>query len=406
MIMRSLLVVSVVAVGWGTSCRASAELTLTLAQDGKPAATIVLDREPTRAAQFAAYELQWHLNQITGGQFRIVREGESVSGLAILVGNSQRVRALGIDAQSLATQEYVIRFLPEALVLTGRDKDDHGVVQFDQTPSQQAFDTWPTIWDEQGTMYAVYDFLERFCGVRWFNPTESGTDCPRRATLTVAGDEVRRTPFMKYRYASYVAAEDYDRYTGLWPAGSEGQKKWEAAAYPELHRRFDAGGYALAKRGWNMLFRLRHREGGEICLGNHSLYGYYRRFWAEEKGQEGLFEGRRADMFAQGYEGQPPQMCYTSRALVEQVARDACEFFETGKIYPGAQAGGNCFCVEPMDNDLFCKCAECQKWLTGRDADSPFFTNGRHSTSFSSSTKWPSRSASGTRKNALCASPI
>ena len=187
---------------------------------------------------------------------------------------------------------------------------------------------------------------------------------------------------MKYRYAAYPASENYDQYTGLWPAGSEGQKKWEAAAYPELHKRFDGGGYTLAKRGWNTLFRLRHREGGEVCPGNHSLYGYYRRFWAEEKGQEKLFEGRHADWFAQGYEGQPPQMCYTSRGLVEQVAKDACEFFETGKNYPGAQAGGDCFCVEPMDNDQFCKCASCQKWLTGRDADSPFFTNGRHSDYF------------------------
>ena len=267
-------------------------------------------------------------------------------------------------------------------MLVGRDKDDRGVVQYDQTPNQQALDTWPGIWDEQGTMYAVYDFLERYCNVRWFTPTEFGTDCPRQPTLTVTGSELQRAPFMKYRYAAYPPSEDYDQYTGLWPAGSEGHKKWEAAAYPELHKRFDGGGYTLAKRGWNMLFRLRHREGGEVCPGNHSLYGYYRRFWAEEKGQEQLFEGRHADWFAQGYEGQPPQMCYTSRGLVEQVAKDACEFFETGKNYPGAQAGGDCFCVEPMDNDQFCKCAGCQQWLTGRDADSPFFTNGRHSDYF------------------------
>jgi hypothetical protein len=187
---------------------------------------------------------------------------------------------------------------------------------------------------------------------------------------------------MKYRYAAYPSSETYDLYTGLWPAGSDGQKKWEAAAYPALHKRYDASGYTLAKRGWNMLFRLRHREGGEVCLGNHSLYGYYRRFWAAEKGQEQLFEARHSDWFAQGYEGQPPQMCYSNRGLVEQVAKDANEFFETGKSYPGAQAGGDCFCVEPMDNDQFCKCARCQKWLTGRDAGSPFFTNGRHSDYF------------------------
>ena len=302
--------------------------------------------------------------------------------MTLLVGDSKPMREMGINPELLKKQEYLIRLTPKALVLVGRDKDDRGVVHYNQTPDQQALDTWPGIWDEQGTMYAVYDFLERYCNVRWFNPTEFGTCCPRQTTLTVQGSEVRRSPFMKYRYAVYPSSESYDQYTGLWPAGSEGQKKWEVAAYPELHRRFDRGGYTLAKRGWNLLFRLRHREGGEPCFGNHSLYGYYRRFWEKEKGQEQLFEGRHADWFAQGYEGQPPQMCYTSRGLVEQVAKDACTFFETGKIYPGAQAGGDCFCVEPMDNDQFCKCAACRKWLTNRDADSPFFTNGRHSDYF------------------------
>jgi hypothetical protein len=381
--MRILLPVCLLAaLAAETALAAPAEVKLTLAQDGKPAATIVVATQPTRAAQFAACELQWHLKQITGADFPIVKEDQPIQGTTILVGDSRRVRAMGIQPDRLKKQEYLIRFTPEALVLAGRDKDDRIVVQYSQTPSQQALDTWPGIWDEQGTMYAVYDFLERYCNVRWFNPTESGTDCPRHPTLALTGGELRREPFMKYRFAAYPASEGYDQYTGLWPHDSEGRKKWEAAAYPELQKRFAGGGYAQAKRGWNTLFRLRHREGGEVCPGNHSLYGYYQRFWAEEKGQEKLFEGKHADWFAQGYEGQPPQMCYTARGLVEQVAKDACEFFETGKNYPGAQAGGDCFCVEPMDNAQFCKCAHCQRWLTGRDADSPFFTNGRHSDYF------------------------
>ena len=259
--MRSLLSICLFgAVAMETAVAAADDVALTLTRDGKPAATIVIAQQPTRAAQFAAYELRWHLQQITGAEFAIVKDDAPIQGLAILVGDSQPVRALGIKPEQLDKQEYLIRFTPEALVLVGRDKDDRGSVQYDQTPSQQAFDTWPGIWDEQGTMYAVYDFLQRCCNVRWFTPTEFGTDCPRQATLTVTGGERQRSPFMKYRYASYVAAEDYDRYTGLWPAGSAGQQTWEAAAYPDLHRRFDAAGYATAKRGWNMLFRLRHRE--------------------------------------------------------------------------------------------------------------------------------------------------
>jgi hypothetical protein len=284
---------------------APAEVTVVLAHAGQPAAPIVI------AAQFAAYELQGHPRQITGGDFLLVREDEPVQGLVILVGDSQPVRALGITLDQLQKPEYLIRFTSKAVVLVGRDKDDRGSVHYDPTPNPQALDTWPGLWDEQGTLYAVYDFLDCYSNVRSFTRTEFGTDCPRQATLTVHGADLQRAPFMKYRFAAYPPSESYDQYTGLWPAGSEGQQKWEAAAYLELHRRFDRGGYTLAKRGWNTLFRLRHREGGQVCPGNHSLYGYYRRFWAAEQGQEPLFANRHADWFAQGSEGQPPQMCYT-----------------------------------------------------------------------------------------------
>lgn len=373
----------------GTSCAAPpVSFQVTLAENGHPRATIVLAKQPTRVAQFAAYELQWHLKQITGADFPMVKEGEPVQGVAILVGHN-RLGGAAYSSLDLIQKKQSYIVVPwhsgNLLVLAGRDKDDRGIVKYSQTPSQQEIDTWPGIWDEQGTMYAVYDFLERYCNVRWFNPTEFGTDCPKQPTLTLHvafGSSGAREPFMKYRFAAYPASENYDQYTGLWAHGSEGQKRWEAAAYPELHKRFTGGAYTLAKRGWNTLFRLRHREGGEVCPGNHSLYGYYARFWAEQKEQEKLFEGKHANWFAKGYSGQPPQMCYTDRGLVEQVAKDACEFFETGKTYPGAQAGGDCFCVEPMDNSQFCKCADCQRWLTDRDADSPFFTNGRHSDYF------------------------
>ncbi|MBM3497271.1 MAG: hypothetical protein FJX74_01250, partial [Armatimonadetes bacterium] len=51
-----------------------------LARDGQPAAAIVLSAKPTVAAQFAAYELQWHVEQMTGAVLPIEREGTATSG--------------------------------------------------------------------------------------------------------------------------------------------------------------------------------------------------------------------------------------------------------------------------------------------------------------------------------------
>lgn len=355
---------------------------LTLARQGEPQAAIVLARAATRAAQFAAADLQWHLREITGGEFVILRDDEPIPAVAIFVGDSAPVRTLGVTPSEFAPQEYLIRFTPSGVILAGRDKPDFGTVQYNQTPTAAELATWPSVWDLQGTMYAVYDFLERHCDVRWFNPTESGTDIIRQSTFTVRGREIRRAPYMRYRKTCYLPWEEYDRYTGLWPNGSIGQQAWEAAAYPQLTKKFSGEELRSAKRGWNQLYRFRHREGGEDCPGNHSLYGYYNRFWAPAPGQESLFEGRREEWFAKGYSGLPPQMCYTNPELIDQVARDACEYFATGKQYPGAQANGEFFAVEPMDNTSFCRCERCQSKLGSRDADSPFFTTGRHSEYF------------------------
>ncbi|NLC57998.1 MAG: DUF4838 domain-containing protein [Armatimonadetes bacterium] len=369
---------------------------LVLVRAGKPASTILLARKPTRAAQFAAYELQWHVQQMTGARLPIRHEGAPVTGTRILVGQSAATDALGIRAAALGRQEYVIRLRPASpaptLVLLGRDRADYGTVRYDPTPDAETLATWPSIWDEQGTLHAVYEFLERFCGVRWFNPTESGTVIPRTRTLVVSVSELRRAPSFRYRFAAYPNSEDYDLYTGLWPAGSEGYREWEAAAYPELHRRFpESNRYRLAKRGWVSLFRYRMREGGERCVANHSLYGYYKRFWEKDPALPEVFEGRRPELFAQGYEGTPPQMCYSSRALVEQVAQDARDYFDGKGLHPHSLQplrdrneswGDNYFCVEPMDNAAFCKCPRCREWLPASQPFDPFFTNGLHSDYF------------------------
>ena len=91
---------------------------LIISRDGHPEATIVIGRKVTRAAKFAAYELQWHLEQITGGKFAIAHEDEEIAeGVRILVGESQATRDLGVVTEALGCQEYVIRFASGTLAL-------------------------------------------------------------------------------------------------------------------------------------------------------------------------------------------------------------------------------------------------------------------------------------------------
>ncbi|MBM4049421.1 MAG: DUF4838 domain-containing protein, partial [Planctomycetes bacterium] len=359
---------------------------LTLARDGKPTATLVLSQEPTRAAQLAAFELQWHVKEISGATLPIIRGDEKAEGVRVLVGESAASRALGLKGDDFKAQEYLVRFMPNTLVLMGKDKVEDAPGRADASAvDYAAYATWPGLWEEQGTLYAAYEFLEKFCGVRWLNPTDTGTLLPKKPTLTVKGSEVRRAPFFHFRGGTFVDRnlETYDAHIGLWPAGSEGLKDYEAAAYAELRKQFpNPGQYLHAKRARIRLFLHRMRAGGEKANCNHSLYGYYDRFWKKNPKNPDAFEAEHPDWFAQGYEGQPPQMCYTSPGLIKQVAQDARDYFDKGgDPKRGFIWGENFFAVEPMDNSSFCKCATCQP-LLGKDEPRAAYSVGRASDYF------------------------
>ncbi|MBM4086746.1 MAG: LamG domain-containing protein, partial [Planctomycetes bacterium] len=109
--------VTFVAVGVPDAAVALLELT----REGRPRATIVVARNPARAALWAAHDLQRHVQMITGATLPIRADGIAVEGRRILVGESVATRAMGIKAEDFKKQEYLIRFLPDTLVLMGRD---------------------------------------------------------------------------------------------------------------------------------------------------------------------------------------------------------------------------------------------------------------------------------------------
>jgi len=523
-------------------CEGKGRDALVLVRDGKPTSSLIIAREATHAAQFAATELQWHIKQITGAEVPILRDDQKAVGVRVLVGESAATKKLGLTSQSFKPQEYAICFRRDALILIGRDKptpppenvhtsgdcrwvsgkwgkalsfasgnaaltvdncgfadergtmsvwvwipgqpEEHegtilrldgsnpwtyhilrhtgrrvayvtydgkagsgvtsselpegwhhvvathdanagkielfidgasaGTAKFTSSTCKEArlhiggialsesdakvgnpfvgmldevqlstevlrpqdfadprvrvtgatlvlhFDEGrgvpqdssgilrpiapPAPFDEQGTCYAVYDFLERYCGVRWFAPTELGMVCPSRVTLQVSGTDVRRAPFFRFRQGSYMPV------------------------------------YGLLREVWNhptqrevQLYACRMRLGGEPYAANHSFYGYYERFWKKESP---YFEGEHPDWFAQGYSGMPPQMCYTNEGFIRQVIQDARDYFDGKGTKVGAQANGDYFALVPMDNSAWCKCQNCQAQLNPEEKENPHFSNG------------------------------
>ncbi|MCC6579621.1 MAG: DUF4838 domain-containing protein [Phycisphaeraceae bacterium] len=377
---------------WGGLQSRLSAAPLTLVDSSQPKAVIVIAPQATRAAQMGAYELQAHVRLITGATLPIVTETPTDKTVRILIGDSPDAAALGIHANDFQSQEHLVRLLPDTVVLIGRDVPNTSKVVYGDN-AVGVWTTWPQMWEDRGSLHATYDFLERFCGVRWFNQTDTGTVVTPRTTLTVDGPDIRRASSMKYRevISTNRSPEDYERSTGLWIPHSPGWVVWDAEAFSDLRARYSQTvPFIHARRDRIRLFQLRMREGGERHLCNHSFLGYYDRFWEKNPGKPDLFVRHEPDFFAKGYEGRPDQMCYTSEGFIDQVAADAREYLDGRKT--GKELGifwdptlPNPFPLEPMDNARYCKCDPCRA-IDGKhgndDNDSGFFSRGNHSDYF------------------------
>ena len=348
---------------------------IVLVKNGIPESTIILARHPTRSAQFAAFDLQHYVKRITGTIIPIVKYGEPESGIKIFVGESKGTKGLGINAHNFEDQQYEIKFTGDTIAIVGRDAADFGIVKYDMK-SPGSCSTWPQDYSEHSTVYAEDDFLMDFCGVRWFNPSDTGTYFPRNKTLTVNGHNVLRKPFFKMRESLASGLDNYNEEWSLWGGSKSSSKikdfnRWEQAAYYKEYKEFSHPWMYLQAIHMRLrLFMLHMKDGGKPESCNHSFYGYYDRFWEKNKNPDlaKFFVQKRPEYFAQGYAGRPPQLNYANKALVKQVTKDAVNYLEGKKT--GAQLDifwqpklPNPFPLVAMDDSIYSRDPESQKWL-------------------------------------------
>ncbi len=332
---------------------------VTLVRDGKPVASIVIAKDADKVARFAATDLQYHIELITGATLPIVTDDKPVRGTRVMVGASRATRALDIDPSIFDNPQVgLVKFVDNGIVIIGRDKPDKGRLVFEPARAH-GYRTWPGFWDDQGTMYATYDFLRQYCNVRWLNPTDLGTTYPRKDTLTVGGDQLKREPFMDYRGGSavYPLAERIQSGGGGWSPNSPKGKQYNRLAF--------GSDEAEVIRAKCRLFMHRMKAGGQKSPCNHSLRHYYERFWHKDHKN---FEAYHPEYFAQGYDGEePPQLCYSNPEVIKQVVKDIRRYFDHGGhkkpmrqiAKPGYTWGKDFYSLEPDDNSAFCKCDKC-----------------------------------------------
>jgi len=182
--LMKLSIVAIVLGGFFCGPLAESVLGWVIAENGHSDYTIVIASNALPSERHGAEELQTFLEQISGARLPIATDREPVNGPMILVGQSEKVDALGIriDFASLGKEGFVIRTAPPHFVLAGGRP--------------------------RGSLYAVYTFLEDHLGCRWFTQTVSRI--PKRPRIELGPISDRQVPAFEWRDLNYSSGVDLD----------------------------------------------------------------------------------------------------------------------------------------------------------------------------------------------------
>jgi hypothetical protein len=143
----------------------------------QPVAQIVTPAESTYLEEFAASELQGYLEKISGAQIPILKEGDKREfPYSFFLGATQQASKVGVwaNTKKMGYDGFELRSIPGGLIVRGRD--------------------------DLGTVFGVYELLERYFDVRWFMPGELGEHVPRSKTLYIGDVHLVFKPSFRVRW--------------------------------------------------------------------------------------------------------------------------------------------------------------------------------------------------------------
>ncbi len=152
---------------------------LILTEKGTSKYVIMLPDKADRYDNQSALDLQKYLKTISGVKIPVVSESK-VSGnqAKISVGPTKIAKKAFTFAPGTGREEMIVKTMGQDLILFGGSR--------------------------VGTAYAVYEFLEKICGCRWFD--DLNRVIPQKSKLVIPEINIRRTPSFEYRAIHSSAA--------------------------------------------------------------------------------------------------------------------------------------------------------------------------------------------------------
>lgn len=166
--------------------------------------------DKTRNTRYAAEFLQEYIEKITGVKMPILPESMASRGRPlILVGRSPLTDFVEEERRKLPPEGFIIKRDGNRIAIVGEVAPEDDLQEYRNV--------------DRGTLFGVYEFLEQFCGVRWYFPDELGVIVPRYGSLSVQGDiNIVKNPYFRMRTGGLYPAPGWDIHPFIKPGNSTG----------------------------------------------------------------------------------------------------------------------------------------------------------------------------------------
>jgi hypothetical protein len=165
---------------------------ITWVKNGKPLATIVTADKPFPIAEYAARELAYHIKLSTGASLPVIAESKaaSITTPKIWIGQTNAARSKVLSGGELEPEACILRAIGEDFYIVGNEGPENAL-------------DLNTV--HSGTLWGVYEILERTLNARWLWPGAGGEAVAPMQDLQVPGwDEIIKPHLISRMIRTYV----------------------------------------------------------------------------------------------------------------------------------------------------------------------------------------------------------
>ena len=282
---------------------------LEIVKNGKGLPAIVLPSgDLIKAEENAAKELQKFICTVTGVTLPVVKEKSFRGESALYIGKTQFSIRQGITPTPGEREEWILQSVGNSLVITGSRP--------------------------RGTLYGVYDFLEKYCSV--YFPDWDTVHAPRRKNLSIPDNiRIRKKPFFFWRYTV------------------PGSVPRDLSAF-RMHLIRNKLNFAYATEDW----------GGLELYGSPTFahtYYYYSKDFPKDKKEYFSLWGKERLRAVNGIG--PGQICLTHPEVRRLVYEKLCDYIKRDRAkHKDPVKWPRFYAVNQNDNGYYCQCKSCMEY--------------------------------------------